>query len=58
MFSIIINEGKPFRQIVSRYTYSDGLFFASGGQGAFLKNRPLDPRKTFYKPSALPTIDE
>jgi hypothetical protein len=31
---------------------------ASGGQGAFLKNRPLDPRKTFYKPSALPTIDE
>ncbi len=23
--------------------------YASGGQGAFLKNRPLDPRKTFYK---------
>jgi len=22
--------------------------FASGGQGALLKNRPLDPRKTFY----------
>jgi methylase of polypeptide subunit release factors len=20
----------------------------SGGQGAFLKNRPLDPQKTFY----------
>ena len=23
-------------------------FFTSGGQGALLKNRPLDPRKTFY----------
>jgi hypothetical protein len=23
-------------------------FLASGGQGAFLKNRPLDPQKTFY----------
>jgi hypothetical protein len=23
-------------------------FFASGGQGALLKNRPLDPHKTFY----------
>jgi hypothetical protein len=22
--------------------------YASGGQGAFLKNRPLDPQKTFY----------
>ncbi len=22
--------------------------FASGDQGAFLKNRPLDPQKTFY----------
>ena len=26
-------------------------FFASGGQGALLKNRPLDPHKTFYSPS-------
>ena len=25
-----------------------GKLFASGGQGAFLKNRPLDPQKTFY----------
>jgi hypothetical protein len=25
-----------------------GRLLASGGQGAFLKNRPLDPRKTFY----------
>jgi len=23
------------------------ITFASGGQGAFLKNRPLDPQKTF-----------
>jgi hypothetical protein len=24
------------------------VFLASGGQGALLKNRPLDPHKTFY----------
>jgi hypothetical protein len=24
---------------------------AFGDQGAFLKNRPLDPQKTFYSPS-------
>jgi hypothetical protein len=24
------------------------LFFVSDGQGALLKNRPLDPYKTFY----------
>jgi hypothetical protein len=27
------------------------IMFASGGQGALLKNRPLDPRKTFDSPS-------
>jgi len=27
------------------------IIFASGGQGTLLKNRPLDPRKTFDSPS-------
>jgi hypothetical protein len=29
------------------------FYMASGGQGAFLKNRPLDPQKTFYCPSGV-----
>ena len=29
------------------------IFLASGGQGAFLKNRPLHPQKTFVNPLFL-----
>jgi hypothetical protein len=38
--SIIFHEFSMFPEFT--------ITFASGGQGAFLKNRPLDPRKTFY----------
>jgi hypothetical protein len=30
------------------FSFEAAIFNASGGQGAFLKNRPLDPQKTFY----------
>jgi len=33
------------------FSVSVALVLASGGQGAFLKSRPLDPQKTFYSPS-------
>jgi hypothetical protein len=39
---------------VARQKLTTGTFFAFGDQGAFLKNRPLDPRKTFYKISTVP----
>ncbi len=40
-------ESRVGEGTIARITLPAVITFASGGQGAFLKNRPLDPRKTF-----------